>query len=90
MKPQEQNPKRKQTCIETFRITVKKTNIEKETTSKIQQEINAEKVSTNDAERVEKGSKMEPKWSQKSSKIYAEIEVQKSMEKVTLRIPSSQ
>ena len=55
MKPQEQNPKRKQTCIETFGITVKKTNLEKETTSKIQQEINVEKVSKDYAERVEKG-----------------------------------
>ena len=58
MKPQEQNPKRKQTCIETFRITVKKTNLEKETTSKIQQEINVEKVSKNYTKRVEKGPKI--------------------------------
>ena len=81
MKPQEQNPKRKQTCIETFRITVKKTNLEKETTSKIQQEINVEKVSKNYAKRVEKGPTIKTKLVQKSSKIYAEIEVGKKVAK---------
>ena len=39
------------------------------------------KVSNNYAKRVEKGSKMEPKWVQKSSKINTEIGVGKKVEK---------
>ena len=44
------------------------------------------KVSKNYAERVGKGLKIEPKRVQKSSKIDAEIEVGKKIEKVTLRM----
>ncbi len=49
-----------------------------------------EKVSKNDAERVEKGPKMEPKWIQKSSKIDAGIKVRKKFEKVASGIRSGQ
>jgi len=48
------------------------------------------KILKNDAKRVERGSKMEPKCIQKSSKIDAKIEVGKSSKKETLRLGSGQ
>ena len=64
--PQFVKKSKMETCIETFGMTLKKINLEKETTFRIEQEINTERVSTNYAKRVEKGPKMEPKWVQKS------------------------